>query len=129
MFKNSKPISIIILFIIRHCTMLFTRWRALHTWSKPIYIIISFIIPHCTMLFTRWRALHTLSKPICITILFIIRHYTMLFTHWRALHTWKSPKEYGKSFAQNCGWRKSIFKEMDSHSYRNVHEENPLKKK
>ena len=34
----------------------------------------------------------------------------------------------GYSFVQKCAWWKPIHKEMDSHSYRNVHDENAYKK-
>ena len=130
--------------------MLFMRWTALHTLKNQNNMESHYNIVcnsfNCISLFNSWRALSTWSKPIYILISFIIRHCIMLFTHWRALHTWKNPKEYVKSFAQKCAWRKliyneygkiyaqkcawrkPIYKEMDSHLYRNVHDEKPFKK-
>ena len=80
-------------------------------------------------------------------------HYNIVYNSslHHAIHALKSiahmekPKEYGKSFAQKCAWRKSIYKEYGksfaqnvhdenykqrncSHSYRNVHDKNPLKR-
>ena len=53
----------------------------------------------------------------------------MLFTRWRALHTWKTYSKRNGSHSYRNVHDENPFKRNGSHSYMNVHDEDPFKKK